>query len=515
MISPTPQTARRPQSKFKVRYTHPRWHVRFGTYRPDQPLQTFAIQELQRALQTFMPEVLDIAPANPDQTFAEAAQGGYLVIVGTPDDNPYVRQALDSLDTPLPDHDEGYLLSSLTAPWADNLRLFLIAGRTHRGVLYGVQDFNTTYLGAQTLWDDPLTPTLRDNLPTFTRAETPTVAQRGIWTWGYVIHDYRRFFDQMTRLRFNTITIWNDCPPINIHEVIDHAHARGIQVILGMPWGWGTTLDLTTPEDRAVLKASVLEEYAEKYAPLNHDGIYFQTLTETRDQMLGDQPRAQVICNVVNDIAGALFAQYPELANNLQLGLHATSILDHHPLLATLDPRLTITWEDAGVIPYSYDVSTIGDSPEGTVSGNALGTPEKTTAYSTQIAALRPHCPFAMVAKGFSKLRWSSEFENHGDFLLGERSEHFMRTRLSQTQTAWGRKNIEWATHYEKASHFYREVLAANPNNANVTALVEDGMFEMHIQPCVALFAQILWNPHADHLTMMRHMHSSYLAGNL
>ena len=74
-----------------------------------------------------------------------------------------------------------------------------------------------------------------DALPEFSRTEAPVIENRGVWTWGYVIYDYRRFFDNMARLKMNRLAVWNDVPPINCRQFIPYAHSRGIKVILGFP----------------------------------------------------------------------------------------------------------------------------------------------------------------------------------------------------------------------------------------------------------------------------------------
>ena len=43
----------------------------------------------------------------------------------------------------------------------------------------------------------------------------PALENRGLWTWGYVIYDYRRYLDNMARLKLNMLVVWNDCAPRN------------------------------------------------------------------------------------------------------------------------------------------------------------------------------------------------------------------------------------------------------------------------------------------------------------
>lgn len=43
-------------------------------------------------------------------------------------------------------------------------------------------------------------------LPDFELNSRPAVKNRGIWTWGHVIYDYRSFIDNMVMLKLNTAT---------------------------------------------------------------------------------------------------------------------------------------------------------------------------------------------------------------------------------------------------------------------------------------------------------------------
>jgi hypothetical protein len=306
------------------------------------------------------------------------------------------------------------------------------------------------------------------------------------------VYDYRRFIDNMARLRMNMLTLWNDAPPVNCREVIEYAHSRGVKVVLGFAWGWGQKYDLTSDADRRRLRGDVVRVYERDYQGLPHDGIYFQTLTEHHNTSIGGATVASLACTLVNETAGALLKEYPGL--HIQFGLHATSILEHCTDLGRLDPRVAIVWEDAGVIPYSY--SPVPDTTtEGENFATSLETPGKTLEYSRKIAALRPGTPFGFVPKGWMTLDWRNEFEHHGPFLLGERSPEFIRERLAKRQPRWDRVNALWQQHFRHAVTFYREMLAVNPKGMIATGLVEDGLFEERIQPSVALLGEMLWDP--------------------
>jgi hypothetical protein len=99
-----------------------------------------------------------------------------------------------------------------------------------------------------------------------------------------------------------------------------------------------------------------------------------------------------------------------------------------------------------------------------------------------------------MVPKGWITLDWKNEFEHHGPFLLGKRQRQFTRERLAVRQSHWDRHNAMWERNYNLAVQFYREILKCRPVSMTVTGLIEDGLFEEHVQPSVSLFAETLWN---------------------
>ena len=486
------------RSIFKRRFEGPRWTIVYGSY---DGVEQFAIEELHRMVQFHLPYVIQVLPA---EAGAAAGAEGHLLIVGTRENNALVRRLAEDRRIDIPAKAEGYAVACMASPWNAERKIAVIAGHDARGVLYGVEDFNARVLGVDHLRDrvHELHRTL-DDLPAFSRSEFPRIDNRGIWTWGYVIYDYRRFIDNMARLRMNLLTMWNDAPPVNIRQAVDYAHSRGLKVAMGFHWGWGMKdLDLGNPEHVRLLRDDVLHEYEANYAHLPLDGIYFQTLTETGDTARGGVPIVKLACDMVNTVGRAILDRHPGLW--IQFGLHATSILENYVYLENLDPRITITWEDAGTFPYSYRpflTETVAPS---------INTPEKTIEYSRKLARLRGGREFAMLPKGFANIDWSYEFENHGSYLMGEWCGASVRDRLEMLRAHWDRVNGLWMANYPHAVRFFREVLAVGPKTTTVMALVEDGMFEAEIQPSVALFSHILWNPHEDEQRFPVLGHSSY-----
>jgi hypothetical protein len=290
----------------------------------------------------------------------------------------------------------------------------------------------------------------------------------------------------MARLRMNMLVMWNDCLPLNINEIVDYAHTRGIGIIPGFHWGWGLEgIDISRSGDRTMIKDMVLKNFIEHYRDRAIDGIYFQTLTEHRQTELHGRPFAAVVCSLVNEIGQEILKEKPGL--RIEFGLHATSIREHYTELAQLDPRLTIVWEDVEGFPYTYEPAWHGQEAF-----------DKTIEYTRHLIALRPESEFAMVAKGWTTLDWGNEFEHHGTFILGEATRKAIKERLETRQTRWDAVNTLWLKHAGRAAQFYREVLKCKPKTVSVYGLIEDGLFEETIQPGVALFAETLWNPQAD-----------------
>lgn len=514
---------------YSQRYGRPRWAIVCGSY---HGIEEFAANELQRALRHCVPYVIEVmtaaevtgadtqgalpaALANPDALdspdcppvsvpFPDAEN---LVVIGTLLNNPLLRDLARQGRIAIPSEPESYCVICINAPWASNSlpsplheslqaiqKAVFIAGADARGVLYGVEEFAASIVASRVIKDLPdQTRQALDQIEPFTITERPLISNRGLWGWGYVIYDYRRFIDRMARLRMNTLVVWNDCPPINCDAVIEYAHSRGVRLILGFHWGWGfKDLELSNPAHRAQIRDGVLRNYHENYQGRAMDGIYFQTLTEHMDVERGGESVASAATLLVNEISAELFKDEPDLL--IQFGLHATSILDRYMDLRSLDPRIIIVWEDAGMIPYSYN-PVVEQSDAGYAKPRHLDTAERTIAYSKEIAVFRPGTEFAMVAKGWICLRWLEEFEHHGPFILGERDASFIQRRLEERQPRWNEVNALWLQNYPLAARFYREVLDTSPVKMTVIGLIEDGSLEERIQPSVALFAETLWNP--------------------
>ena len=219
---------------------------------------------------------------------------------------------------------------------------------------------------------------------------------------------------------------------------------------------------------------------------------------------------AALACKWVNRISADLYAIKPDL--HIQFGLHATSIVDDYTDLAALDPRVTITWEDVGAMPFSYEpVTDLG--PLGFTKPESLLDSEGSIEYSKRLVSFRANRHFAMVPKGYTALRWDTEFEHHGPIILGERDEAWIEKRRAERKPRWDRVNTLWLRNFPHAARFYREILDCAPERMTVTALVEDGLLECAIEPAVALFAETVWNPRRDDADLLRRAMCPYFTG--
>ncbi|HTQ09615.1 MAG TPA: hypothetical protein VMI31_06045 [Fimbriimonadaceae bacterium] len=490
--------ARQVPQKYPRFFPGARWVIAYGRY---MGVERFAVDEAQRLAQTSFPYVIDCEPASG----LKPEEQEHLILVGTEKDNPLIRALIQRGVLKRPSGPQGYSIAGFDSPWKKGQRVIALAGYDPNGVLYGAEDFNSQIVsraaGFQSAVPDPSIDDRRhkafDGIPDFAMNETPAIQNRGIWCWGYVIYDYRRFFDHMARLKMNTIIFWNDVVPQNCRAVIEYAHSRGIRVILGFEWGYGIAgLDPTSAQQRAKMRDEVAATFKSEYRGLGMDGIYFQTFTENSNLTIKGKSTAEWACQWVNEISSALFKIAPDL--RIEFGLHATSIRDHYVDLKPLDPRIVITWEDAGTLPFSYDPVT----PEPSAF-------DATVDYAKKLAVFRSNRELSMVAKGWIQLPWQTS-EHHGPYILGERDPEWIRQRLTRRQDRWDYVNSLWLKNFPLAAQFYRSMLGQHPAVCSVTGLIEDGEFEERIQPSVALFAQTLWDPNLPDAEISRRASSPY-----
>ena len=398
------------------------------------------------------------------------------IYIGTKESNPYIKNTSKvSLNT-----EEEYNISVKNST-------VIIEGFDDAGVLYGTLDFYNKYV---VKFEHPDTDEYVinfltvDSLPDFDITSSPRVKERGLWTWGHVIYDYRGYLDNMMKLKLNRIIIWNDYVPVNAEKIISYAHERNIRVIWGFPWLWDTDCNKFDIENLDGYSEEIFAKYESEYANIGGDGIYFQTFTELPVDNIQGVVIADAATKFVNRTAGIFYKKYPDL--EIQFGLHATSVKEKLEFIKNVDPRIRIVWENCGSFPFSYIPKDVSEFKE-------------TKNFVRKIARLRgAKDRFGVVTKGLVKLDWSQFEHPKGSQNIGVSSEHMKQNRIERKKKIWRYIQAYWLTYAHKAHEMVKEIYALKNGNLCVFALVEDGMFEENIMYPVALYSEMLWDSFVD-----------------
>lgn len=373
---------------------------------------------------------------------------------------------------------EGYRIH-VSKPENEVQRIDII-GRDEIQLLYAASDFRNVYLPYARNCDGrtPLYFTnqlFKGPMKEYELVTKPRIKNRGIWTWGYVIYDYKKFIDNMVTLKLNTLIVWNDYVPSNINDVISYAHENGVRIYLGFAWGW----DAVCAESDTILRmdeveAAVLEIYECQYKNLQCDGIYFQSFTEVNDDTLNGVVVADAVTDFVNRTAGKLLEKNKEL--KLIFGLHATSVKNRLDVIQKVDNRIMIMWEDAGAFPYQYlpcDTDGFGETVE----------------FTRKIQNLREG-DFGVVLKGVTCLDWYSFEHQKGEFVLGVADDRLIKQKFVDKRSMLKHIQAYWIINAKYAHEMIKEL----NEDTMVTVLAEDCVFEEVINYPVALYAQMLWD---------------------
>ena len=434
--------------------------------------------------------VLPVKPAS--QLTGEDMAAHDLICLGD-SSNPVLRACIGEGLLTMPGKAEGYGILVGKNPLAPERQLVAVCGEDDAGLFYGCADFCGRYCGDLLyrdgyLWDrNHFNAPMERPLAPWSISAAPAIPTRAIWTWGHVIYDYRGFLENMAKLRLNEIVIWNDRAPLNADDVAEYAHSLGIKVIWGFAWGWdtGCKVELERLDDAALLRLreSVLETYDREYARAKGDGIYFQSFTELNEDAVGGKCIAEVVTDLVNDIAGALLEKYPQL--HIQFGLHATSVKTHRDIIARTDPRVHIVWEDCGAFPWHYET----DKTENF---------EETLAFTASLLTLRGENErFGAVLKGMMNLDWHAFEHFTAPYILGERTAAYIERRTGEKERLWKYVQAGWMKNLPLVQKTV-SCIARGSASPIVEALVEDGMLESRIMLPTALYAALLWEPDRD-----------------
>ena len=394
------------------------------------------------------------------------------IYIGTKESNTYIKEH----SSVCLDKEEGYFIQV-----KDNT--VVIEGYDDKGVLYGCVDFYNKYLlkceyASKIDFDFP--DLLGNPFEDFELKSSPMIQNRGIWTWGHVIYDYKGFIDNMVKLKMNTLIMWNDHVPFHAKDIIEYAHSCGVKVIFGFAWCWDVDCKLYNLQTIKEQSPLILKKFQEEYASLGVDGIYFQSFTELKEEEINGILVAEAVTDFVNHTASLIYEKYPEL--ELQFGLHATSVKEKLEYIKHVDPRIKIVWEDCGAFPFHY-------SPKH-IEGH-----EETNELVKTIAHLRGEDDrFAVVTKGFTKLDWGQFEHLEGPVHFGVSSKFMKENRIIRKRRLWKYLQAYWITNAGTAYETVKVLQKSKNGNLDVTSLVEDGMFEENIMFPVALYAEMLWD---------------------
>lgn len=400
------------------------------------------------------------------------------IYLGTKENNEKIKE----LSSAVLDRSEQYSISVKSD-------YILIEGNDDAGILYGVMDFYNHYLIKEKYYFgrtfNPEAP-----LPEFSRISAPDTTERGIWTWGHVIYDYKHFLDNMAKLKMNSIIIWNDFVPFNIQEILDYAHELCIKVILGYTWGWDQKCREMSLSRLDNMSEEIFEKYEKDYSHLDIDGIYFQTITELEEEHIEGVLVAEAVTNFVNRTSALFYSKYPELL--IEFGLHATSVKTRLEYIARTDKRVRIVWEDLGSMPFAY-------------GGSVVEKFDETLELALKTATLRGDDDnFGIVPKAMTCLDWSQFKHPIGAQNFGVSSKQMKENRVIRKRRSWRNSLAVWLINGEYALKTFRELIKAKNGNLSINVLIEDGMFEEKIMYQAALFSEMIWDSKADYNDLVR-----------
>lgn len=467
-------------------YGDTRWKIFIGNY---DGVEKTAVDRLYGFVQNYLPYILTVHQAD-ENWLEELKNGQKLLVIGTLENQPVLQQLADEGLYETESSPEGFCIQTIRYLDAEENNIIVLQGADAAGVLYAVSDFIRFFILGKERYSNftfnAKYPVFIDPIHDFTRRSRPSIEYRGIWTWGHVINDIERYFSHMSYHKLNIVVLWNDVVPINAKEIIDLAKSYNIKVIWGYTWSWGEDVDPANEDHVKLWQDRVLEIYETQYKDLNVDGIYFQSFTETSDQQMGEYSIATLAKDWADKLTQPLYEKYPDLW--IQFGVHHTSITDQYQEFQSLDPRMTINWEDLDSFPYTYNSSTYDEK-----------TQEEFLNRHNKLLHLRGEKErFAAVWKGFTVLNWSKFEHQKGRFILGHGNKVALKKKMDEQSFYWNYLEPYWFTQVKALQTISKQIAQADIKDRCILALVEDGAYECVAAKSVGLYAECLWDPNQD-----------------
>ena len=395
------------------------------------------------------------------------------ILIGLYSESEEVRKYVSENEVPR----DGFLVRVIKNPADGEGRLVILTAHSEQELFYAavsfVDDYIPRYAPARAIdliFDEPLTEA--------SYTDVPDNKTRSIFTWGHSINSYRNYIDNMARLRFNELVLWNDYIPLNIDEIIDYAHSYGIKVVLGYSWGWkeiGNKVKEITEDSINAVKELAIREYREKYRGVGCDGIYFQSFTERQEESVGGKLISALVVDMVNEVGAALWDMTPDL--RIIFGLHASSVRNRLDEIARVDKRMEIMWEDCGEFPYSY-ATRVQDEEKY----------KETLEFTNKILNLRGGVGVGLVFKGVMMLDWTKFVNQRGPYVMGENSveiaEHDKRVRAK----VWRSFAADWMLGGDRVLEMLKFI---KENKCSEVDMCLAGTFDGGIYLPVALCAEM------------------------
>ena len=98
-----------------------------------------------------------------------------------------------------------------------------------------------------------------------------------------------------------------------------------------------------------------------------------------------------------------------------------------------------------------------------------------------------------------SVLNWDTFRHQPGPYVLGEHSRKTVTEKAEEKRKYWKYLQAYWLAN----AKYVKKTVETLDSNTLVAALVEDGAFEEKLWFPVALYAEILWDPHRDTETIL------------
>ncbi len=397
--------------------------------------------------------------------------------VGLYSESRTIKKYVEKSEVP----EDGFLVKVVKNPDDDEGRFVILTANCEQELFYAAVSFVDDYIPGHTeescsnfrqdlIFDKPL--------PICSYTETPDFKTRSIFTWGHSISDYRQYIDNMARLKLNELVLWNDFIPVNISDIIEYAHSYGIKVILGYSWGWKeikNTTETITDEDINNVKELAIKQYKEEYVLTGCDGIYFQSFTERTQESVGGRLIADMVTDMVNEVAEQLWRVTPDL--RLIFGLHVSSVSKRLDIISRVDPRIEFLCEDIGEFPYGYHTHICDDEKY-----------TETIDVTKNLLNLREGKGMGLVYKGVMMLDWTDFVNQRGPYIMGENSPEISRHDRIMRAKGWRWISAEWTKNGKVALDMIRFIRESKREDVNMCIA---GTFDGGIYLPFALCAQM------------------------